>query len=185
MWRAGRPRPSSPPADSPRWRPRSLSLLDVWPAEPYRAQGTRKIRIVIPEVFSFISNPDETVRTLKQIRRFLGLKSLEEVFFDHSRCRKLDLCASLVRDVLVLRAKRQAKNQHRRIVVSGNWSGEPSVDVLLISSGILKHLQHPIADDLPKELSERLRVSKLRTGRPSSPEFTSEGELASSRVLKK
>lgn len=157
-------------------------MLAIWPAQTLRAKGTKYIEIKIPKVFSFIRNADETLETLISIRRALGLRSLTEIYFDHSQCEYMDLCASIVRDVIVLRAKTQARLEHRKLTISGNWSNVISVNVMLVSSGILKHLKHPISELLPQEIKARLRLCPLKIGRPGPLELSSDSELEASKL---
>ncbi len=53
---------------------------------------------------------------------------------------------------------------------------------MLVSSGILKHLRHPISKGVPQEILDRLRFSPLRIGKPSPPYETSQTELAATAL---
>jgi len=156
--------------------------LDVWPETTIRAYGTTSINIPIPRTFSLITNPEQTLKTLIGLRRVLSLKSLEQVSLDYSNCESLDLCASVVQDVLALRGRRQAKFRGRNIAVNGKFSKRPQIDLMIVSSGILKRLHHPISKAVPKEILDRLRFSPLRIGTPSPPDITSKTELAASEL---
>jgi hypothetical protein len=156
--------------------------LDIWPETVYRAFGTKSAVVAIPEKFSFISDPDETLDTLVQLRRVLELESLERVRLDYSRCQSLDLCASVVQDVLALTGRRQAKFRGRSISVDGTFSASSEINLMLVSSGILAHLRHPISKSVPSAVKERLKFSRLRVGAPSPPNVTSETELASTAL---
>ena len=156
--------------------------LDVWPAKPLRAEGAREAEFSIPRNFSLISAPNESLKTLTLLRRTLALPSLKEITLDYSQCESLDLCASVVQDVLALRGKRQAGMRSRQILVSGRFSQKPEIDIMLVSSGILKHLRHPISLSIPPEILARLRSSNLKTGTPTPPNLTSETELAGSSL---
>lgn len=157
--------------------------LDIWPEKPYRALG-KSIDIRIPDRFSLISNPDESLGTLVDLRRVLALPSLERIRLDYSSCKELDLGASVVQDVLALRGRAQAKFRRAGISVDGNFSASEEINLMLVSSGILAHMRHPISKAIPAEIRERLRFSNLRAGSPSPPSQTSETELAASALAK-
>ncbi|MGV8155207.1 MAG: hypothetical protein ACLKAO_13050 [Alkaliphilus sp.] len=99
-----------------------------------------KAYILIPEVFSFIENPDETLRTLQKIL-FLSLKKgVNELFLDHSRCKVLHICASIITDIILVSAKKQRKHQGKKLVIKGKLSSIQKIREILVVSGIINHL---------------------------------------------
>lgn len=161
---------------------RKLRPLDVWPARPFGAQGARSATVSVPRVFSLIENPNESLEFLVDLRRLYGVSSLRKIRVDYSKCERLDLCASVLLDVLTQRANTQLGFRSGKLEVFGTFSGRPEIDVMLVSSGILKHLGNTLHKQMPKTLSERLRFSDLRIGRPSPPSVTSDIELAASSL---
>jgi hypothetical protein len=181
-WRRSRSRPRAPgPGPREHILFAETHPLSIWPVfskiEPY--DGV--VGIKIPSVFSFIDNPSETLGTLYRLRSAIEDRHAKQIFFDHSDCKVLDLCASVVTDVLVLRGKRQRQFRGSNFAASGHFSSEPEVNVLLKASGILKHLGVSKAM-LPKEVEERLKLCPLHSGRPSPPDQTSDCELAATKL---
>jgi hypothetical protein len=152
----------------------------VWPERAARAQGLRHALLRNPSVFSLIANPDESLRALTKLRRTLAINSLKSLTLDHTTCELLDLCASVVQDVLVVRGRRQASFRSRELNIRGNLPEHEQVGLMLASSGILRQLGLFSVDKLPSPLRKRLRVSDLRVGSPSPPIGTSSIELAAS-----
>jgi len=156
--------------------------LSVWPEKPARVHGLKVAAIQIPKLFSLIENPDESLSRLTILRRCLAVDSIQEIILEYSHCEKLDLCASVVQDVLALRGVRQARFRGKKLSFSGRYTGRPEIDLMLVSSGILKHFKHPVSENIPKEIMERLRFSDLRIGTPSPPKLTSQTELAATAL---
>ncbi len=134
--------------------------------------------VKVPKVLSFIENPERSLTFVNTFRALLEFGKLRQIDFNYTNCEKLDLCASVVLDVLAIRAKKQRSFRNLKLRFSGTFSGKPEIDIMLASSGMLKHLGVPA--NLPPELLERLRFCELRQGRASSPEVSSETELAAS-----
>ena len=61
-----------------------------------------KVKIKIPEVFCFIENSDETIRTLKYIYYCCMNPKIKELKLDYSQCKKLSLGAACVTDIISL-----------------------------------------------------------------------------------
>jgi hypothetical protein len=157
--------------------------LSIWPATGNAEPNDGVVGIKIPQTFSFIENPSETLGTLYRLRAAVENSRTREVFFDHSRCKRLDLCASVVTDVLVLRGKRYRSLRGSNFNVRGEFSSAPDVNVLLKASGILKHLGVPDAV-LPKDVEQRLKLCPLWTGKPVPPDRTSDCELAATELTR-
>ena len=185
-WRRGRSRSREPGVAAAPTKKRlfaELHPLSVWPIVGGVEPKDGVVGISIPETFSFIENPAQTLGTLYRLRAAIENQSASEVYFDHSKCKLLDLCASVVTDVLVLRGKRQRHLRGTVLSASGTFSSDVDVNVLLKASGILKHLGVPDAG-LPKDVQQRLKLCPLKTGKPSPPEQTSDSELAATELTR-
>jgi hypothetical protein len=147
-----------------------------------RAEGLRHAGLRNPSVFSLIANPDESLQALKVLRRTLEISTLQSLHFDHTDCSLLDLCASVVQDVLVIRGRRQASFRRGGLRIYGDLPENPQARLLLYSTGIMKQLGLSKINDIPPEIRERLRFSELRAGSPSPPNITSDSELAASAL---
>ncbi len=160
----------------------SLKPLSVWPVGQLPVRVSPNMTIVMPKVFSLIENPYETLNTIIGFRGLLDYGNVRFVETDYSQCEKLDLCASVVLDVLAIRAKKQRSLRNRKITFGGVYSKKPEIDIMLFSSGMLKNVGSASTSNLSPELLERLRFSELRQGRATSPELTSETEIAASEL---
>jgi len=179
--RPRRPGPSAPRNEAAAHA--AIHPLAIWPVKEKVEPVDGVVGIPIPETFSFIDNPVGTLSTLYRLRSAVESTTTKEIFFDHSRCKMLDLCASVVADVLVLRGKLQRRLRGQNFAASGTFSSDPSVNVLLKASGILKHLGVRGAP-LPPEVQKRLKLCPLHTGKPSQPSKSSEGEIASTELTR-
>jgi len=142
----------------------------------------RTTSIKIPETFSLITHPNEAIATLETIRRAAGTPGIKSIELDYSGCTNLDLCASVVQDVIALRGKRQAAFRGSQVNFPGKFSKIDDVNLLLVTNGILKQLNHPISKALPPDLTSRLRFSNLKIGRPGPLYLSSEAEIAATEL---
>ncbi|MGB9236815.1 MAG: hypothetical protein WCC04_20595 [Terriglobales bacterium] len=112
----------------------------------------------MPETFSFIDSPDETMEFIDHLQAVVSRKNIRSLFIDHSGCKELDLCASLVMDTII---------EHRRrsdtLSLSGKFSTDERVNILLRASGLLKRIHHP-SSILPPEIEARVKKSDLYFG---------------------
>lgn len=103
-----------------------------------KSSESKKKNIIIPEVFSFIKNPEETIKILQDIADIAFDSHTKSVFIDHSKCNALDICASTIMDVLILAIKDKYRNRSYKIY--GRLSQNEKVNEILTASGIKKHL---------------------------------------------
>ncbi len=191
-WRTGRTRSSLRLDEDKKEaeREKRLRLLELhkplnfWPITRRMATYKRSALVELPEIFSFIDNPNETLRSLYDLRDAIEERKADDVFLNHGNCRKLDLCASVVTDVLVLRGRQERLFRGTKFGVGGSFSEIPEVNALLMHSGILKQMEHPAASKLPKEVRDRLLLNPLFTGKASRPDETTQSELAASRMTR-
>jgi hypothetical protein len=162
-----------------RYRP-----LDVWPERRLRADGLKHAGLTNPGIFSLIANPEQSLGALTLLRRTLELPTLRSINFDHTECQLLDLCASVVQDVLIMKGRLQSSfRRSGGLQVTGNLPDDkPQVKMMLFSAGIMRHLGLTSPEDIPSDLRERLRFSELRSGSASPPHLTSDSELAASEL---
>ncbi len=188
-WRQGRTRPrrrfplGSPEAEKAAVVRETSQPLAIWPRIRVPRARDGLVAVTIPRIFSLIENPAESLEKLYELRSHLGDPTVSNVAFDHSKCQVLDLCASVVTDILVLRGRQERLFQRKQLGVGGAYSSVPEVNMLLKASGIIKHVGHPDSV-LPKDVSDRLERSDLVRGRRSSPERTSESELAATQLTR-
>jgi hypothetical protein len=162
---------------------KSLTMpLDIWPERPLRAEGSTHIVLRTPSIFSLIANPDESLAALTTLRRAVELRGLRLLSLDHTDCHLLDLCASIVHDILIVRGRRQSAFRAGKFNVRGDLPENEQVKLMLASNGILRQLGLYSLDRLPLEMRSRLRVAELFVGSPTSPSESSAIELAASNL---
>jgi hypothetical protein len=152
--------------------------LDIWPKRSSFLRESHRANILVPKIFSFIDNPIETTETLDRLRDAADNKFVRQIHIDHSRCEKLDLCASVVMDVLILRAQGQRRKAHG-LLLSGTLSGRADVDTMVRASGILKQIGHPASTLVDQE---KVIVCDLFQGSPGDPRRSTKGEIAATRL---
>lgn len=109
-----------------------------------------KVIVEIPESFSLIKNPDEAIRVYTTIFKS-GTSKMRSFFFDHSKCKELDIGASTVMDVLTINMEKYQKIKFgREINFVGRFSEDNSINELLHVSGILKFL------DVNEEIRQKI-----------------------------
>lgn len=131
----------------------------VWPKRVV-APTFRKGRaaVEIPETFSFIENPEETLEFIDHLSAILDNRRNRSLFIDHSRCKQLDLCASLVMDTVIEHRRRSAT-----LGMAGKFSADERVNILLRASGLLERIHHP-SSVLPPEIEAKVKKSPLFSG---------------------
>ncbi len=108
----------------------------IW--SKFKMDKNRNATLVIPEVFSFTKNPEETIEILQKLTQSGLNNRLKKICIDHRHCKKLDICASTVMDAVILSIK--DKHRNKPLELYGHISGIRNVDEILMVSGILKHL---------------------------------------------
>ena len=103
--------------------------------------GTQKV--VLPEVLSFIDNPEETLTALDAMVAGSGWGT-EELFLDHSKCKQLDHGAVSVVAALATQVQR------RRILVNGRNPEDPIANEIIWAVGaprVLRYISGGIPDN--------------------------------------
>lgn len=96
--------------------------------------------VEIPPVFSLITNPEESVQTLKKIFTAVQNEKVQELFLDYSKCEELGLCASSVTDIIILNGIKYRKLINKPLNPKGNVPKSNEAKEIFIISGLLKHL---------------------------------------------
>lgn len=95
--------------------------------------------VVIPESFSFYTNPDETLRTLWEINEIMSNYDIESLYLDYSRCRELSLDVSVITGIIVKSWNDNRKLFRKNIELSGNSPQDEAMHIF-VNSGLPKHL---------------------------------------------
>lgn len=165
IWRTKRTRPQAKGSDRAlAWKKKPLS---IWPSQTsYSYCGV--VELYIPQRFSMIENPEETIAFLQKLRNVVGSPQISGIQFHHQNCEHTDLCASILMDVILLTAQTHWKWTKQQVVIRGNLPppGSP-VHKLLVNSGVVAHLLNP--KDLPQVLSQGVHKFKLVKGGLTAP----------------
>ena len=95
--------------------------------------------IAIPPEFSFIDAPDAVLNVLHTVTKAATSKKRCSLFFDHSKCERMDLGASIALDALVMSVAQEFQ-RNRRGAIAGQLPTNEKVLDLLRGTGMLKHL---------------------------------------------
>ncbi len=136
---------------------------------------------VIPETFSFIDDPKTALETLQRLEAVVNRQDIREIHLDHSRTKRLGLCASVVMDRLLLEGDAKRPKSHR-LLIGGTHSRELDVAIMLRATGIMRHLGHPEAE-LPGEIENRIRRSTLFSGKATSLGRSRERDIAGTKLV--
>lgn len=145
-----------------------------------KRHGPHLTVVKIPETFSILDDPSTAINVLGTIRVACATNSTKEIHLDHSRCRRLGLCASVVTDVLLLRARNRRKGNP--LILSGTYSGDADVNIMIRATGILHNIKHP-ESVLPKEIEETIRRSELYSGKASRRERSRHCDMAATSLI--
>lgn len=95
--------------------------------------------IQIPERFSFITNPDESLDVIASVIA-VSKKKPHRLYFDYAACYDLDLGASAVLDVVTLLVRREWRLRRVRFKISGNFPTDPRTNLIALATGLTKNL---------------------------------------------
>lgn len=98
------------------------------------------VDIEIPQTFSLITNPEESIKTLKKIFTAIQNEKVREVFLDYSKCEELGLCASSVTDIIILNGIKYRRILNKPLNPKGNMPKSEEARKIFIISGLIKHL---------------------------------------------
>jgi hypothetical protein len=100
-----------------------------------------RVIIPIPEKFSFLSNPTSVVDILYSLMNLADRHGFDEVWFDHSECKELGVCASITADLVIVALRDKWRRTGRNIRFGGTYPSDPRVAEILRATGVIKHLQ--------------------------------------------
>ena len=103
----------------------------------YMANKKKGVKIVIPKKFSFITNPNDTIKTIKKVFYCLNNLKIKILNLDYSQCEEIGMCASAVLDIMVMEAKKTRKDD---MIIKGNYPVTDEARTILCISGLVKHL---------------------------------------------
>ena len=153
-----------------RQRPRVLSVPLKLLSGRDRKQVPRSIRadpmphIKIPQSFSFLKNPKQSISVIKTLASSRG-SHLRGVFFDHSDVTDLDLAAECALDLVALDLKRE--NRGRTLNLRGHFPKDERARRFIRAVGIIKNLSMS-RYYLPEDQEQRLKIFRMRTRRHST-----------------
>ena len=125
--------------------------------------------IKIPSQFNLITNPVESLNTLKEINYAFVQSRSKEINFDYSECYDLGLDASVICDLLVSNGKKYRNDYGKKVKLSGNMPKGYSAGEMFCNSGLLRHLKLFTGEDLlverldPFELEKDVNVATNKT----------------------
>jgi hypothetical protein len=142
--------------------------------------NSRKMKI--QSTFSFLEDPDGALKTLEELTEILGNKKVEFVEIDHRHCRHMDLCASVVLDTAIVKARERARRLLQPLNLKGRLSTKSdSVNAMLCAAG-LPHTLKVEKTELPPELRATFRVFEKQEGTASHPDSSRKRDICSTKL---
>jgi hypothetical protein len=180
VWRRLRTRRSNRPSTkkTKTGRRRPTLGLNLWKSTSKKDFG-KAAEIIIPNKFSFLENPIETINALADLNTLLRQESLQTIRLNNSNCDVFDLCASAVLDVLMLRGRQYRR---RRMFYLGEYSKNEEVNVLIRSVGLQANFRHK-GDRALTDGDRMFELCKLQQGYRSNPAKSTESERVSSHLV--
>lgn len=137
-----------------------LNSLDTWGMfQPHH----HKIDINIPDKFSIIQNPKDTLKVIGSVSKTIRAyrHKIKKIFVDHSRMKEVDLAAECILDFSILEIKQEERNKKDKIEFSGQFPSDQKLKRYLRSVGIIKNLdvKHEM---LSKEEESSLRIFSMK-----------------------
>lgn len=117
-----------------------INLLDLKKFYQKIEINNNIVIIEIPEKFSLITNPEESLQTLKKIFTAIQNEKVQELFLDYYKCEELGLCASSVTDIIILNGIKYRKIINKPLNTRGNVPKSKEAREIFIISGLVKHL---------------------------------------------
>ncbi len=107
-----------------------------------------KVKITVPRIFCFLTNPDESLQFLYAVSKTLEDKNVVSVTFDHSKTKKYSLGAEAFLGILAKQYRElRDKSQYRIESINGIKSKNSEHNALLNQIGIIKELGAIDGDD--------------------------------------
>ena len=117
-----------------------IKLLDLKKFYHKIEKNENIVIIEIPSIFSLITNPEESIQTLKKIFTAIQNEKVQELFLDYSKCEELGLCASSVTDIIILNGIKYRRIINKPLNTRGNVPKSKEAREIFIISGLVKHL---------------------------------------------
>ena len=125
-----------------------IKLLDLKNFYQKIERNENIVFIEIPEKFSLIVNPEESIRVLKKIFTAIQNEKIQELFLDYSKCEALGLCASSVTDIIILNGIKYRRMLNRPLKTRGNMPKSDEAKKIFAISGLVKHLGISKVEDI-------------------------------------
>ena len=131
----------------------------------WQYQKADKVTVTFPAVVSFIDNPDETLRALREMVASCKWGT-REIFLDHGKCTQIDHGAASVVAALATAA------QTRLIDVNGRNPKDPTINEMMWAVGpprVLKYARTDIPEHFESFQLKRISAFTRTHARQSSP----------------
>lgn len=125
-------------------------------AIPRLGRDETDLEFRVPQIFSVIDNPRETLKfiaTVAQLTKLIGVKRFKSVRFDHSEIVRHDLAAEILLGVAGFEVKQRARYRNVNFIFYGSYPEDERKARLIRKMGVVKKLKVESAASL-SELSE-------------------------------
>lgn len=125
------------------------------------AGSSKSFTLRIPQRFSLISNPEESLDVIYTLIGISRKRRLREIRFDHSDCIELDMGASIILDVVAL----EIRDEWQRNGLHARFKGIFPKDLKTRERFICTGLYRSLGLHIQKKLLENYEIFPLFTGR--------------------
>jgi hypothetical protein len=122
-----------------------------------------KYTIKVPEIFSLIDNPDNSLEVLEDLSNAIRDKYIKELEIDHSKCEQLDLDCSTIMDIFITQAKLEWKRRKHGCSLKGIINNK--VREIIDVTGLLYHLKHSSIKSIPQSTKDKYKIFELCYGK--------------------
>jgi len=119
----------------------------------------------IPQNFSFIDNPIDTLQIIKQLATYTRLPiKIKGISINHFNVESIDLAAETILDLTVLEMEKEIKSHNRKFELKGQYPKDKHLKRFIRAIGIVKNLdiKHEL---LSKDEEKDLRIFKMRNSK--------------------
>jgi len=140
-------------------------LISYWVSSSLLATTFKKAKLVIkiPENFSIIDNPEDSLKIISQLAAIARSgRKIHYIECDHSKMKKHDLAAESILGLIASEFEREYYSKNRKLKISGSFPKDEYLTDYIKAIGLIKDLdvKHEF---LSKERERKLQIFNMRS----------------------
>ncbi len=101
----------------------------------------REFILPVPSIFSFIEHPNQALNLIYSTVKATRNRTAKKLTIDHSVCNHIDLCSSMLVDIVMMEFDRETTERRSKRKIGGYLSQNDHVNCILRSTGLLHNLK--------------------------------------------